>query len=118
MTTLDITPAMRAAAEAEARKLNPGRSEEHIKSVALDGLSIYRAMRAAEPAALVQMGALDPLTLSRIRGLVDEAIYTHIFDADAGEQPGPDDPYVKAVNDLDAMIAGTSPGVAWERRGA
>ena len=33
-----------AAIEAAARKVNPGRSEDHIKSVALDALSIIRAL--------------------------------------------------------------------------
>jgi hypothetical protein len=33
--------------EATARKINPGRSEDHIKSVALDALSIIRALSAS-----------------------------------------------------------------------
>jgi hypothetical protein len=36
-----------ALIEATARKINPGRSEDHIKSVALDALSIFRALSAA-----------------------------------------------------------------------
>lgn len=49
---------------------------------------------------------LPAATLKNIRDLVDEAIYQHIFDADRGEQPGPDDPYVQAVAELDEFIAG------------
>lgn len=33
--------------EAEVRKLNPGRDEDHIKSVALDCLSVMRAIAPA-----------------------------------------------------------------------
>lgn len=41
-----------ALIEATARKINPGRSEDHIKSVALDALSIYRALQSsAQPLA-------------------------------------------------------------------
>jgi hypothetical protein len=42
-----------ALIEATARKINPGRSEDHIKSVALDALSIIRALSAvrSEPVA-------------------------------------------------------------------
>ncbi len=39
-----------ALIEATARKLNPGRSEDHIKSVALDALTIFRALTSETPA--------------------------------------------------------------------
>ena len=38
-----------ATVEAVARKVNPGRSEDHIKSVALDALSIIRALQSGRP---------------------------------------------------------------------
>lgn len=37
------TPAQTAAIGAAAAQVNPHRSEDHIKSVALDGLTLYRA---------------------------------------------------------------------------
>lgn len=41
------TTAAREVALATATKFNPGRSEDHIKAVAFDAVSIYRAMLAA-----------------------------------------------------------------------
>jgi hypothetical protein len=38
-----------ALIEATARKINPGRSEDHIKSVALDALTIFRALQGKKP---------------------------------------------------------------------
>ena len=47
--------------EATARKVNPGRSEDHIKSVALDALSIIRALSAlpAQPNSSERQKALE-----------------------------------------------------------
>lgn len=43
--------------------------------------------------------------LKEIRDLIDFALFTHIYDAANGEAPEADDPYLKAVADLDALMA-------------
>lgn len=68
LVPLDPDGPMKEAALAAAKKVNPHRSGDHVGSVALDSLSIYRALLAASPPPPAIHVTIKPLVWERIEG--------------------------------------------------
>ena len=97
MVPKEPSPDMRAAALKQAEKVNPGRSEDHIKSVALDALGIYREMLAVVPAPSVS----EPVwkDVAYLMSIIDSAI-------EDGFDPDEDGPL---LDEIRASITANNP---------